>query len=78
MMRNAFHPEKGPQAEAGQVIAERKATQALFAGAIGLFKNPGSHRDVEYDPTVAGEAVLLADLLLRRLDIIAEGMSHSK
>lgn len=42
---------------------------ALFWGAIGVFKNPSSHRQVDYkDPTQAAEVVLLADLLLRLLD----------
>jgi hypothetical protein len=42
---------------------------ALFWGAIGVFKNPTSHRPVDYgDPTVDAEAVLVADLLLRMLD----------
>ena len=42
----------------------------LFAGAIGAFKNPSSHRQVDYgDFTVAAEAVVLADLLLRMLDV---------
>ena len=46
--------------------AEARATMQLFAGAIGLFKNPASHRPVNYtDPTLAVEVVLLADLLLR-------------
>ena len=41
----------------------------LFAGAIGIFKNQVSHRQVDYaDATVASEVVLLADLLLRILD----------
>ncbi|WP_442792216.1 TIGR02391 family protein [Amycolatopsis sp. NBC_01307] len=41
----------------------------LFKGAIGMFKNPTSHRAVKYeDPAVASDAVLLADLLLRLLD----------
>jgi hypothetical protein len=48
---------------------EQKAIMFLFAGAIGAFKNPSSHRQVDFgDPTVAAEAVLLADLLLRMLD----------
>jgi len=43
----------------------------LFKGAIGVLKNPGSHREVEFeDPTEAAEAVLLADLLMRILDRI--------
>ena len=36
---------------------------------VGAFKNPLSHRPVEYaDPTSAAEAVLFADLLHRLLD----------
>jgi hypothetical protein len=42
---------------------------ALFWGAIGVFKNPPSHRQVDYaNPTIAAEIVLFADLLLRMLD----------
>lgn len=45
----------------------------LFRGAIGVSKNPVSHRQVDYaDPTLASEVVLLADLLLRMLDGRAE------
>jgi hypothetical protein len=41
----------------------------LFARAIGTFKNPVSHRQVDYaDATEASEVVLLADLLHRVLD----------
>jgi hypothetical protein len=41
----------------------------FFKGAIGLFKNPASHRRVDFtDATAAAEVVLLADLLMRLLD----------
>jgi hypothetical protein len=47
------------------------ALMDLFKGAIGLFKNPSSHRRVDFsDATEAAEIVLLADLLLRLLDKI--------
>jgi uncharacterized protein (TIGR02391 family) len=51
---------------------EAQATMALFWDAIGVFKNPSSHRQVDFnDPTLAAEVVLFADLLLRMLDAIA-------
>ena len=68
LMKRAF-ASNGPLTDAGSVRAEQEATMALFWGAIGVFKNPPSHRQVNYgDPTIASEVVLLADLLLRMLD----------
>jgi uncharacterized protein (TIGR02391 family) len=72
LMRMAFNPNEatlGPLADLEQITAEREGTGHLFAGAIAVFKNPSSHRQVDFDdPTVASEIVLLADLLLRMLD----------
>ncbi|TQL58767.1 uncharacterized protein (TIGR02391 family) [Oryzihumus leptocrescens] len=68
LMQHAFAPRgplADPDADPGEVVAEMD----LFKGAIGLFKNPSSHRPVDYaDATAAAEIVLLADLLLRLLD----------
>lgn len=66
LMRKAFAPKDGllrdPDAEGG----ERQATVDLFAGAIGPYKNPASHRTVAFeDPMEAAEVIQLADLLLR-------------
>jgi uncharacterized protein (TIGR02391 family) len=72
LMRKAFDPEDGPLADPALVPAEREANAHLFAGAIGLLKNPSSHREVGFDdPTIASEVVLFADLLLRLVDIYA-------
>jgi hypothetical protein len=51
---------------------------ALFWGAIGLFKNPSSHRQVDFeDATLASEIVLFADLLHRMLDRV-EALSQNE
>ncbi len=53
------------EAHAGEAVA----TMDFFKGAIGLFKNPASHRRVDLDDaTETAEIVLLADLLMRVLD----------
>ncbi len=68
LMQRAFEPN-GPLADPDQDAGERVATMDLFKGAIGVFKNPSSHRLVDYsDPTLASEVVLFADLLLGVLD----------
>jgi uncharacterized protein (TIGR02391 family) len=68
LMRDAFKAG-GPLADPNLDGGERDAMVALFWGAIGVFKNPPSHRQVNYqDPTQAAEVILLADLLLRMLD----------
>jgi uncharacterized protein (TIGR02391 family) len=69
LMRAAFGRDDGDLSDPEQEAGERQATSDLFAGAIGVFKNPASHREVEYDdPTFASEVIMLADLLLRMLD----------
>jgi uncharacterized protein (TIGR02391 family) len=68
LMRQAFGT-KGVLVDVALDPGERLGLMELFAGAIGTFKNPPSHRQVDYDdPTEASEVVLLADLLLRLLD----------
>ncbi|MBD1863777.1 MULTISPECIES: TIGR02391 family protein [Trichocoleus] len=68
LMRKSFG-EGGKLADPELDPGERVGIMELFAGAIGTFKNPPSHRQVNYaDPTEASEVVLLADLLMRLLD----------
>lgn len=66
LMRQAFGRDDGPLTDSAAEGGERVATMELFAGAIGAFKNPSSHRSVDFeDPTEAAEIIQLADLLLR-------------
>jgi uncharacterized protein (TIGR02391 family) len=47
---------------------EQDGTRALYAGVIGVFKNPGSHRHfAPDDPVQAAEIISTADLLFRML-----------
>ena len=64
----ALRPD-GPFAIDASTPSETEAFLQLFKGAIGAFKNPASHRVVQYDdPAEAADIVHLADLLLRIID----------
>ncbi|NBJ12567.1 TIGR02391 family protein [Microvirga sp. SYSU G3D207] len=66
LMREAFHPERGPLTDDSVEFAEREARMSLFAGAIGSYKNPHSHRNVPLDdPNEAFDIIMLANHLLR-------------
>ena len=69
LMRKAFHLKNGPLTKKDDPEAEREALAHLFAGAIGSYKNPHSHRTVTIaDPLEAQEIVLLASHLLRIIE----------
>ncbi len=69
LMRKAFNLESGPLTDPNLPIAEREATSHLFAGAIGLFKNPHSHHNIIInDPNEASSIIRLASFLLFVVD----------
>lgn len=77
LMQHAFAAEKGVLTDQNADPGERVAMMELFKGAIGLFKNPTSHRPVDYDdPTLASEVILFADLLLRLLDEVEQRVAE--
>lgn len=69
LVGDAFAPLHGPLTDKSLHPDEQKAMAALFAGAIGLYKNPTSHRsNVITDPVVAAEIIMLASHLLKIVD----------
>jgi uncharacterized protein (TIGR02391 family) len=66
MMRRAFAPDIGPLTDKSAPKGEQQALSDLFAGAIGSYKNPQSHRHVGIPfAEEAAEMIMLASHLLR-------------
>ncbi len=69
LMRDAFQPNGGPLTNMKREAAERQGVSDLFAGAIALFKNPSSHRDIDFsDPKEVADLIHFANVLLRITD----------
>jgi len=72
LMRKAFHPDNGPLRDQTALLAERQALSDLFAGAIGSYKNPHSHRNIAVnDPDEAAEMIILASHLLKIVESLS-------
>jgi uncharacterized protein (TIGR02391 family) len=75
LMRQAFALDTGPLTDTSVERGEQSARMDLFAGAIGSYKNPHSHRDVDLnDPMEAAEIILLANHLLRIVEARAKAI----
>jgi len=77
LMRKAFKVDNGPLQNFNLPKAEQEAISHFFSGAIGLYKNPHSHRKLELSFKEAFEMVLVASHLLSRLDSIEEREERS-
>ncbi len=69
LMSKALSPSSGKfSIPACAVPAEQEGVYSLFRGAISFFKNPSSHRTINYENRlVAIQAIVVAELLLNIL-----------
>jgi hypothetical protein len=58
----SFHEQTGPLTDQSLPKAERESFAHLFAGAIGAYKNPHSHRKVTIDSLREAQCQVLQDL----------------
>ena len=65
LISNAFQVNVGPLTNKTIPESEQLGLRNLFAGAIGYYKNPGSHRHFPTDPVEVAETLFFASLLLR-------------
>jgi uncharacterized protein (TIGR02391 family) len=69
LMREAFKPESGKIARTDLFAGEQQAMMELYAGAMGHFKNPPSHRDVKFRRTAAAQVICFASYLLEEAEL---------
>jgi uncharacterized protein (TIGR02391 family) len=68
LVNSAFQVKIGPLTDTTIPESEQQGLRSLFAGAIGYYKNPGSHRHFPTNPVEVAETLFFASLLLRIVD----------
>ena len=77
LMRKAFDPKAGPLRDDTAIDMEKMAISEMFAGLIGAYKTPRSHRHVVLDAAEAAEIIIFASHLLKIADTRAAKMGKS-
>lgn len=78
LIRKAFDPKNGPLTDFSLPVSEREAIAHLFCGAIGKYKNPQSHRDINTDFKKCYISLLLASNLHNIIDEIENSRETTK
>ncbi len=72
LMRDAFDVKIGPLTDRALVSGEQEAMSNVYAGVMGLFKNPASHRlNAFSSPEQAVSLVMFANYLINQVEDLA-------
>jgi uncharacterized protein (TIGR02391 family) len=77
LMRKAFDPKTGPLRDDTAIDMEKMAISEMFAGLVGAYKTPRSHRHVVLDAAEAAEIIIFASHLLKIADARAAKIGKS-
>jgi uncharacterized protein (TIGR02391 family) len=73
LMNKAFSPTGGLLCDTNLDSGEQVGTMALFAGAMGIFRNPAAHRNVNTTSQQAAQLLVFASILIETAEgLIAE------
>jgi hypothetical protein len=67
---NKVFGQSGSLADRFTVSGERDGYRDLFAGVVGVIRNPSAHRLVDPTPEEGGATLVFVNLLLRKLELL--------
>jgi hypothetical protein len=67
---NDVFGNNGTLASKFSVTAERDGYRDLYAGMVGVFRNPSAHRFIDPSPEEGGAVIIFVNLLLKKLEAL--------
>ncbi len=68
LMREAFKQNSGRLTDTTIEAGEQQAMSDMFAGAVGFYRNSTGHRNLDFEPLKAAEAIIHASHLMKIID----------
>lgn len=65
---NGVFADKGTLAASFDSDSERQGYRDLYAGVVGVFRNPSAHQFIDPSPEDGGAFIVFVNLLLRKLE----------